>query len=183
MEPARAALEAALAGVTITSPATPVYSNVTGAPFPGDAASIRALLGRQLVEPVQWEATLTALTSPGGSPGYSVHVFFTHCKCLGDFLCCTVPLRVEAAAAGEPPSPCAVSSYTKCMHTCQVTHCVALATHPLTRTHTHSTHSPGAVSPGAAPKLFELGPGSQIKSMVRRVSGDAWKAMTNVSPA
>lgn len=75
----------------------PVYSNVTGAPFP-DAASIPALLARQLVEPVRWEGTITALI-----------------------------------AAGKK-------------------------------------------------ELYELGPGAQIKAMVKRIDGAAWKDTKNVQP-
>ncbi|KIZ07315.1 (acyl-carrier-protein) S-malonyltransferase [Monoraphidium neglectum] len=106
MEPARAALESALASVKICAPQIPVWSNVTASPFPSDPDSIRKLLGRQLVEPVRWEATLVALTSPD-----------------------------DVNNAGTE----------------------------------------------GGRKLHELGPGQQIKSMVRRVSGDAWKAMVNAS--
>lgn len=105
MEPARAALEAVLASVPIRAPSVPVWSNVTGRPMLGDAGEIRALLARQLVEPVQWEAILVSLAGGGGG-----------------------------------------------------------------------------ASPGDAPRLHELGPGTQIKSMVRRVSSEAWRAMVNVSP-
>jgi [acyl-carrier-protein] S-malonyltransferase len=100
MEPARLALAAALEAVAIHAPRVPVWSNVTGAPFPSDPDAIRALLCRQLVEPVRWEAALEA----------------------------------AVAAAG-----------------------------------------------GGAPHFFELGPGSQIKAMVRRVSGAAFKGMRCVS--
>jgi len=99
MEPARLALEAALRAVTIRAPRVPVWSNVTGEIFPSDPDAIRALLCRQLVEPVRWETVLDA----------------------------------AAAAAG------------------------------------------------GAPKLFELGPGAQIKSMVRRINGDAFKGMRCVA--
>ncbi|GFH10414.1 malonyl-acyl carrier transacylase [Haematococcus lacustris] len=35
---------------------------------------------------------------------------------------------------------------------------------------------------GAGPaRLTELGPGQQIKAMVRRLDGDAWKAFTNIA--
>jgi [acyl-carrier-protein] S-malonyltransferase len=118
MEPARAALEAVLATTPVRAPRVPVISNVTAAPFPADPDAIRALLGRQLVEPVQWEATLAALTAP-------------------------LPSAEGGGASSE---------------------------------------SQGA-GEGAARKLFELGPGAQIKSMVRRVDGAAWKAMANVSAA
>lgn len=45
-----------LASVEIRAPAVPVLSNVTAAPFPSEPAAIRELLGRQLVEPVRYEA-------------------------------------------------------------------------------------------------------------------------------
>jgi malonyl CoA-acyl carrier protein transacylase len=43
----------ALSKVEIRAPRVTVYSNVTAAPFPEDPQQIRALLARQLVEPVQ----------------------------------------------------------------------------------------------------------------------------------
>ncbi|GBF91835.1 hypothetical protein Rsub_04940 [Raphidocelis subcapitata] len=115
MAPARAALEAALASVKIAPPRVPVWSNVTAAPFPADPDSIRQLLARQLVEPVQWEATLAALAAGQGPEG-----------------------APEAAR--------------------------------------------GASEAGAR-VLHELGPGQQIKSMVRRVSAEAWRGMVNVGAA
>lgn len=64
MVPARDALTAALDKITISDPLMPVYSNVTGEPF-RDAAHIREMLPRQLVEPVRWEPTLKALIAAG----------------------------------------------------------------------------------------------------------------------
>jgi hypothetical protein len=32
-----------------------------------------------------------------------------------------------------------------------------------------------------ASRLYELGPGAQIKSMVRRINQDAWKDFTNIN--
>ncbi|PSC70866.1 malonyl -acyl carrier transacylase [Micractinium conductrix] len=64
MQPAREALEEVLASVTISDPRIPVYSNVTGLPFK-DAAHIREMLPRQLVEPVQWEGTVRKLVAAG----------------------------------------------------------------------------------------------------------------------
>jgi [acyl-carrier-protein] S-malonyltransferase len=64
MAPARQALTQALAAVEIRDPRVPVYSNVTGEPF-RDAAHIRELLPRQLVEAVRWEPTLRALLAAG----------------------------------------------------------------------------------------------------------------------
>lgn len=50
--------------VKFNEPRIPVLSNVTAQPF-ADAASIPAMLARQLVEPVRWEAILVNLTSAG----------------------------------------------------------------------------------------------------------------------
>jgi hypothetical protein len=33
---------------------------------------------------------------------------------------------------------------------------------------------------GGVTRLFEVGPGQQIKAMVRRVSNEAWRAFENV---
>lgn len=57
MQPARAALAAALRDVPIRLPSLPVYSNVTGRPY-RDADQIRALLERQLVDSVLWEQSI-----------------------------------------------------------------------------------------------------------------------------
>lgn len=62
MDAARAALENVLRDVELSAPRITVYSNVTGRPFEGD---VRALLARQVVEPVQWERTLRALLREG----------------------------------------------------------------------------------------------------------------------
>lgn len=32
------------------------------------------------------------------------------------------------------------------------------------------------------PRLFELGPGQQIRSMVKRISSAAWRTVVNVQP-
>ncbi len=57
--------------VTFREPRIPVYSNVTGAPFP-DAASIPGLLARQLTEPVRWEGTVQALVAAGKKELYEL---------------------------------------------------------------------------------------------------------------
>jgi len=97
MAPARDALAAVLETVAIREPRVPVWSNVTARPVEGGADALRALLARQLVEPVEWEATLTALVRDEGKS-----------------------------------------------------------------------------------RLFELGPGAQIKAMCKRIDLDAWKAFRNV---
>ncbi|KAG1664705.1 hypothetical protein FOA52_006680 [Chlamydomonas sp. UWO 241] len=46
-------------------------------------------------------------------------------------------------------------------------------------------NSPAVAAPGAAApavQLYEMGPGQQIKAMVRRIDSDAWKVMANVQP-
>merc|ERR1712159_75015 len=65
MQSASDNLENALAGVKLSKPRIPVYSNVTASPFPDDEAEIKKLLMRQLVEPVQWESLVKALISNG----------------------------------------------------------------------------------------------------------------------
>ena len=97
MASAAAALKEALAKVAFKEPRIPVYSNVTGQPFPS-AQAMPELLTRQLTEAVQWEASVKALL---------------------------------AAGKGE---------------------------------------------------LYEMGPGAQIKAMVKRIDADAWKAVKNVQP-
>ena len=59
----------ALSEVTLRAPRIPVYSNVTAAPFPYDAAGIASLLARQLTESVMWEASLGAMLAAGKGEG------------------------------------------------------------------------------------------------------------------
>ena len=97
MASAAEALKAVLAEVQFREPRIPVYSNVTGEPFP-DAAAIPALLARQLTEPVMWEGSIKALVGAGKN------------------------------------------------------------------------------------QLFELGPGQQIKAMVKRIDPNVWSATKNINP-
>lgn len=71
MAPARDALVQALDKVTISDPVIPVYSNVTGEMF-ADGEEIRALLPRQLVEPVKWEPTLKVMIAAGKKELYEL---------------------------------------------------------------------------------------------------------------
>ena len=64
MQPAVAKLEAALTHVQFLPMRVPVYSNVDGLPHT-DSGEIRGLLGRQVVSPVQWEATLKNFIAAG----------------------------------------------------------------------------------------------------------------------
>lgn len=64
MQPAVAKLHAALADVNFMPMRVPVYSNVDGLPH-SDAVEIRDLLCRQVVSPVQWEATLKNFIASG----------------------------------------------------------------------------------------------------------------------
>ncbi len=108
--------------VTFNEPRIPVYSNVTGAPFP-NAAAIPELLARQLVEPVQWEGSVK------------------------------VRLMRAVSSAAAPP---------------------------LTRIILHPY--PQAMISAGKKELFELGPGAQIKAMVKRIDGAVWKDVKNVQP-
>ena len=65
MQSASDNLSKALSTVQLNKPRIPVYSNVTAGPFPDDEQSIKKLLMRQLVEPVQWESLVKALISKG----------------------------------------------------------------------------------------------------------------------
>lgn len=64
MRPADEKLAEVLAGVTLTAPAVPVWSNVDARPH-ADAAEIRGLLVRQVLSPVRWEETMRGLLAEG----------------------------------------------------------------------------------------------------------------------
>lgn len=71
MEPAAAQLGEALAATTISEPKIPVVSNVDVVPH-SDADTIRAILGKQLTGPVQWEDTLNTLIEKGTESAYEI---------------------------------------------------------------------------------------------------------------
>jgi [acyl-carrier-protein] S-malonyltransferase len=71
MQPAVARLEAALASTPISAPRIPVVSNVDAEPH-SDPDAIRALLARQVVSPVLWEATVKTLLGRGTAKAYEV---------------------------------------------------------------------------------------------------------------
>lgn len=64
MEPARAALDAALGKIPLSDPRIPVISNVTAAPVT-TAAEARATLARQVVSPVLLEASIRSVLATG----------------------------------------------------------------------------------------------------------------------
>ena len=65
MQPAADQMRAELDQATLADPRTTVYSNVTAAPH-GTAESIKRLLVDQIVSPVRWEQTMSALIAYGG---------------------------------------------------------------------------------------------------------------------
>lgn len=71
MAPALERLSRALAATEIASPRVPVLSNVTGKAH-ADAGSIRDLLARQVVEPVQWEECMRNVLGLGVEKVYEV---------------------------------------------------------------------------------------------------------------
>lgn len=71
MKPADETLAAALAGVTFHQPRIPVWSNVDAQPHT-DPEEIRALLVRQVVQPVLWEQTLRNLLAAGFDRFYEI---------------------------------------------------------------------------------------------------------------
>lgn len=71
MKPADEKLAAALAGVTLKSPSVPVWSNVDARPHTSPD-EIRELLVRQVLSPVQWEATLRGLLADNVDRFYEI---------------------------------------------------------------------------------------------------------------
>ena len=71
MKPADDRLAEALAKVTISTPRIPVWSNVDAKPHT-DPAEIRALLVRQVLSPVLWEATIRGLMAAGVDKFYEI---------------------------------------------------------------------------------------------------------------
>lgn len=66
MEPAKAGLRAGLEGVEFNTPGFPVYSNVTTDAVT-EAADAKALLIRQLTEPVRWSGCVAAMARDGAT--------------------------------------------------------------------------------------------------------------------
>jgi [acyl-carrier-protein] S-malonyltransferase len=71
MKPADEKLAAALAGVTISVPRVPVWSNVDAKPHT-DPAEIRGLLVKQVLSPVRWEDTMRGLLAEGVERFYEI---------------------------------------------------------------------------------------------------------------
>jgi [acyl-carrier-protein] S-malonyltransferase len=71
MRPAAQALAPVLEATAIAPMRIPVWANVSARPH-GDAASVRRLLGLQVVEPVRWEETLRGLLADGFDRFYEV---------------------------------------------------------------------------------------------------------------
>jgi [acyl-carrier-protein] S-malonyltransferase len=71
MRPAAQALAPVLEGTAFAPTRVPVWANVSARPH-GDAASMRRLLGLQVVEPVRWEETLRGLLADGFDRFYEV---------------------------------------------------------------------------------------------------------------
>ncbi len=71
MKPADEALTLALEKVHIQAPRVPVWSNVDARPH-NDPAEIRALLVRQVLEPVLWEKTMRNLLEQGAQRFYEI---------------------------------------------------------------------------------------------------------------
>lgn len=65
MEPYARQFEGYLASFAFAPPRIPVVANVTAKPYPGDAASIRELLVKQITQPVRWTESVEYLLSQG----------------------------------------------------------------------------------------------------------------------
>ncbi|MHB8418730.1 MAG: SDR family NAD(P)-dependent oxidoreductase [Myxococcales bacterium] len=62
---AEAAFASRLAATSMRSPALPVFSNVTAAPYPAAPAEVRRLLARQVVSPVRFKDQIEAMYAAG----------------------------------------------------------------------------------------------------------------------
>jgi [acyl-carrier-protein] S-malonyltransferase len=71
MKPADEAMAEVFATVPLSSPRVPVWSNVTAQPH-GTPEEIRALLRRQITEPVRWEQTMRNLLAAGCERFYEI---------------------------------------------------------------------------------------------------------------
>jgi [acyl-carrier-protein] S-malonyltransferase len=71
MKPADQTLAAALEKMKLTAARIPVWSNVDAKPHT-DPAEIRGLLVRQVLQPVQWEATMRGLIADGVNKFYEL---------------------------------------------------------------------------------------------------------------
>jgi len=71
MKPADQTLASALAKTTLQAARLPVWSNVDAKPH-SDPTEIRGLLVRQVIEPVQWEATVRGLLGQGVQKFYEL---------------------------------------------------------------------------------------------------------------
>lgn len=71
MKPADDRLAEALAGVPMSPPRVPVWSNVDARPH-DDPEEIRALLVRQVVQPVLWEDTMRGMLAAGAGRFYEI---------------------------------------------------------------------------------------------------------------
>jgi [acyl-carrier-protein] S-malonyltransferase len=71
MKPASEAMAEVFATVPLAPPRLPVWSNVTAQPH-GQPEEIRALLRRQITEPVRWEETMRQLLAKGCDRFYEI---------------------------------------------------------------------------------------------------------------
>ena len=65
--PAKAPLRRVLDGIEVHSPRVPIFSNVTGEPYPGDSDIIRELLMEQVAAPVEWEKSVREMNASGAT--------------------------------------------------------------------------------------------------------------------
>jgi acyl transferase domain-containing protein/NAD(P)H-dependent flavin oxidoreductase YrpB (nitropropane dioxygenase family)/NADP-dependent 3-hydroxy acid dehydrogenase YdfG len=62
---ARDGLARRLAAIDVGAPNTPVFSNVTGAPYPSDPDAVRALVAEQVASPVRFASEIEAMYAAG----------------------------------------------------------------------------------------------------------------------
>lgn len=123
------------------------------------AAPLQAMLPRQLVEPVQWESTIKKLVGAG--------------QC--SRACSLYTLRQAALR----PQPLLLPPAVRRLPT------TAALLQPVPQRTILTTAARCATAPAGRPagkkELFELGPGQQIKAMVKRIDPTVWGAFKNLA--
>lgn len=99
---AKAPLESLARTLGPKTPRLPVYSNVTGAPYPGDASAIASQIGEHLARPVQFAAMVEAMHDDGARVFVEVGPGNTLTSLVGSILGSRPHLAVACNPNGRP---------------------------------------------------------------------------------
>ena len=160
-----------LAGVTFNTPRIPVYSNVTAALLTS-AADIPAMLARQLVEPVQ-------VTEH--------HADVDSCYLL--FISATTATVLQMPERYIPWLLCITQHFLSVQNKLHLA--LSIRPHRHSGMQCHRKHHTvsclqweatlKALVAAGKTELYELGPGAQIKSMLKRIDNGVWKSTKTVA--